>query len=140
MGWGKNSGIIAAMDHVIKHCTNITGSSLCIINMSLGGGFSASFNLAVTKTEAAGIVVVISAGNGNKTGAIDACEVSPASITAAITVGSIANNTDKKYSSSNFGACVDVYTPGENILSAPNITSVSYTLKTGMSMASPRKC
>ena len=135
-GYGTTGGIIAAMNHVIKLCTNNTGSSPCVINMSLGGGFSTSFNAAVNKTVAAGIVVVVAAGNG----AIDACEGSPASARAAITVGSIANNTDKKSSFSNFGACVDVYTPGERILSASNKANASYTIKTGTSMASPRKC
>ena len=108
--------------------------------MSLGGGFSASLNTAVNKAVAAGIVVVVAAGNGNKTGAIDACETSPASAAAAITVGSIANKTDTKYSSSNFGACVDVYAPGERILSASIKTNTSYIMRTGTSMASPRKC
>lgn len=86
---------------------------------------------------AAGIVVVVAAGNGNKTGAIDACETSPASATSAITVGSIANKTDTKSSDSNFGACVDIYAPGERILSASNKTNTSYIMRSGTSMASP---
>jgi subtilase-type proteinase RRT12 len=94
----------------------------------------------VDKTVAAGIVVVVAAGNGNKTGAIDACETSPASATSAITVGSIANKTDTKSSDSNFGACVDIYAPGERILSASNKTNTSYIMRSGTSMASPRKC
>jgi hypothetical protein len=51
--------------------------------MSQNGGFRSSLN------------VVVAVGNGNKTGA-DACEISPASVTAAITVGSNANKTDNK--------------------------------------------
>lgn len=135
-GSGSTGGMIGAMDRIAKHCKNNT-SSPCVINMSLGGNYSESFNRAVAKTVAAGVAVVVAAGND----AEDACGrngTSPASETTAITVGSI-GKTDKKSKFSNFGKCVDVYAPGELIESAWKDTNTSKKTIQGTSMAAPRK-
>jgi len=83
---------------------------------------------------AAGVVVVVAAGNY----AIHACENSPGAAVSAITVG--ATRHDDSWSSfTNYGACMDVYAPGSNILSAW-IRSPSDTNEIdGTSMAAPRK-
>jgi oryzin len=80
-----------------------------------------------------GITVVIAAGNGNVT--VDSC--SPARVEEAITVGSI-GETDKRSSFSNFGEGVDIFAPGENILSSWRGGEGNETqAATGTSMASP---
>lgn len=84
-----------------------------VINMSLGGGKSQAINNAVKAAFDKGILVVVAAGNNQG----NAADYSPASEPSAITVGS-ANKDDTQGLYSNYGPLVDVFGPGENILSA----------------------
>ncbi len=106
----------------------------CVVNMSLGVGKSDLLNEAVEIAVEYGVVVVAAAGNSAK----DACLSSPGSSTSAITVGST-TLTDSRSSFSNYGDCVDVYAPGQSILSASNTNSMMYSTKQGTSMSSPRE-
>ena len=102
--------------------------------MSLGGDKSLSMNAAAASAVAAGVVVVVAAGNDDA----DACNYSPASEPAVITVGSTTSQ-DLESSFSNHGTCVNVFAPGSDILSAwYNSNTASKTIS-GTSMASPRK-
>ena len=106
----------------------------CVINMSLGGGASATLNAAAASAVAAGVVVVVAAGNDNA----NACNYSPASEPAVITVGSTTSQDEESFFS-NHGTCVNVFAPGSDILSAwYNSNTASKTIS-GTSMASPRK-
>jgi cerevisin len=69
-------------------------------------------------------------GNDNK----DACDYSPARAQKAITVGAT-TLFDERASFSNYGKCVDVFAPGQDILSIWN--SNKYATISGTSMASP---
>lgn len=110
---------------------NLTGKAL--INMSVGGSFSTALNTAIAKVTAAGITVIVAAGNDD----VDASSDSPASAPSAITVGAIDQSTDKKASFSNFGASVDIMAPGVSVLSV-GITSITATsVLSGTSMACP---
>ncbi len=92
---------------------------------------------AVKNSIAAGINYVVSAGNGN----IDACGAPLAAIATATAVGAT-DSTDSRWTStatlgSNWGACVDIWAPGHNIVSA-GITSDTVSRTTsGTSMAAP---
>jgi serine protease len=103
-----------------------------VANMSLGGSPSSSLDQAVLNLINAGVVVVVAAGNNTA----DACNYSPSRLAAAITVGAT-TSTDGMASFSNFGGCVDVYAPGENIQSDYNTSPSSVTVLSGTSMASP---
>ena len=72
--------------------------------MSLGGSKSNAINIAVSGAVAAGVVVVVSAGND----AADACLKSPASVAGAITVAATGID-DTRGAYSNFGSCVDLF-------------------------------
>ena len=61
----------------------------------------------------AGIHVVVSAGGSNS----DAINFSPARVPSAITVGA-SGIDDARTSFSNYGSIVDVYAPGQNVISA----------------------
>ncbi len=130
-GSGSNAGVIAGVNHVVTKCP--TGSC-CIANMSLGGGYSAALNSAVNNAVSKGIVMVVAAGNDNKS----ACLYSPASAASAITVGST-TSTNYKSSFSNWGSCVDVFAPGSAITSAWNTDTTATKTISGTSMATPRK-
>jgi subtilisin family serine protease len=79
-----------------------------------------------------GIVFAVSAGNFSG----DACTQSPANAPSALTTGAT-TITDAKASFSNFGSCVDIFAPGENITSAwIGSTGATQTIS-GTSMASP---
>ena len=130
-GSGTWSGVIAGINYIIS---NKSGAS--VANMSLGGGYSESVNLAIKNLVGAGVVTVVAAGNDGA----DACNYSPAGEPLAITVGATDNptsDTEGIASYSNTGKCVDIYAPGTNIKSTwIGNTNASNTIS-GTSMASP---
>jgi subtilisin family serine protease len=79
---------------------------------------------------AAGLFFGIAAGNNNQ----DAANYSPASEPTACTVGAT-DSSDAKASFSNYGAGVDVFAPGVQILSTWNDGSTNTI--SGTSMATP---
>ena len=126
-GSGSIAAVIAGIDWVTNNHI-----SPAVANMSLGGGFSQALNDAVAKSISYGVPYVIAAGNSNA----DACGFSPASTPAAITVGGtdIAN---ARYTSSNYGPCVDINGPAVSITSAWYTSDVATAVATGTSMAAP---
>jgi subtilisin family serine protease len=68
-GAGTVSSIIAAINAVVDDITRPQR----IISMSLGGARSSALNAAVDAASAAGVLVVVAAGNEN----LDACRTSP---------------------------------------------------------------
>lgn len=125
-GSGTNSGIIAAINWIKTDHTN----SNAVANMSLGGSYSSTLNTAVTGLYNDGIVVAVAAGNSN----LNACNYSPASVTTVLTVGA-STTSDARSSYSNYGSCIDLFAPGDSILSA-GYTGGSATMS-GTSMATP---
>lgn len=75
-GSGYLSDVIAGLDWAVAH----KPSGPAVVNMSLGGGYSYDLDDAVQRTVAAGIPVVVSAGNNR-----GAYEYSPAGEPSAIT-------------------------------------------------------
>lgn len=101
-------------------------------NMSLGGGKSASLNLAVNAAVDAGIHFAVAAGNDNSI----SCRYSPASAEKAVTVGASTLSDERAYFS-NYGKCNDIFAPGLNILSAWTGSKYATNIISGTSMASP---
>ena len=100
--------------------------------MSLGGGVSSAVNSAGRSTIAAGVTVVVAAGNENA----DASTSSPASEPLAITVGATGQN-DARASFSNYGSLIDVFAPGVGILSSWIGSTTATNTISGTSMATP---
>lgn len=123
------STVLTAIDWVITHHPAGTPG---VINMSLSGGKNVELNLAVREATAAGLIVVAAAGNANR----DACVESPASAPEALTVGATTIQ-DARASFSNFGPCLDIFAPGNNIISVDNDGSNAPVLMSGTSMAAP---
>jgi subtilisin family serine protease len=126
-GSGAWSGVIAGIEWVTAHKT-----SNSVANMSLGGGYSATINTAVSNSIAAGVVYAVAAGNENT----NACNKSPASTPNAITVGAT-EPSDARASYSNVGSCLDIFAPGSGITSAGITTDTATSTISGTSMASP---
>lgn len=124
---GTYSSIIAAIDWVTAHA-----DGPAVANMSLGGVNSLALDNAVQKSVAAGITYVVSAGNKNA----DACTQSPARTADAITVAA-SNETDQRWTSSNYGACVDIFAPGTLIRSSYGTSDTATARMTGTSTATP---
>jgi subtilisin family serine protease len=126
-GSGTNSGVIAGMDWVTANRI-----SPAVANMSLGGSASQAVDDAVARMTSAGVTVAVAAGNEN----VDACTESPSRAPSAITVGAT-TSTDARASFSNYGSCVDVFAPGNNITSAWIGSTTATNTISGTSMASP---
>lgn len=126
-GSGSMSAVIAGVDWVRQNAVQPA-----VANMSLGGGPSWALDQAVRSTIAAGIPVIVAAGNDD----VDACYGSPNRVAEAITVGATRWD-DKRWSSSNWGACNDIMAPGASILSAWNSHDSAVANLSGTSMAAP---
>ncbi|KAG8772960.1 subtilisin-like serine protease [Serendipita sp. 397] len=103
-----------------------------VVNMSLGGPPSRALDAAVSAAVAGGLPFVVAAGNETQ----DANNSSPARLPEVITVGATDIN-DRIASFSNFGNKVDVFAPGDTIISASFQGDNLGAVLSGTSMASP---
>ena len=126
-GSGSLSGVIAGIDFVAAN-----HPARSVANLSLGGGASTALDTAIRNAVAAGVTVVVAAGNESQS----ACNVSPAREPAAITVGAT-TSLDARAGFSNFGSCVDLFAPGQGIKSAWVDGPTATNTISGTSMASP---
>jgi subtilisin family serine protease len=122
-----NSVVIAGVNWVTNNAQRPA-----VMNLSLGGDATAAVDAAVQATINAGVTVTVSAGNANR----DACNESPARLPAAITVGNT-TSTDTRSGTSNFGACLDLFAPGNAIISAGISSDTAQATMSGTSMAAP---
>jgi len=127
-GDGYVSWSIAAEQWVLS-----SGAKPAVVSMSLSGaGNHAAEKVSIDALVAAGVTVVVAAGNQNS----DACSYNPAWIPSAITVGSYATGGAKS-GFSNYGSCVDVWAPGSGIESTYHTSDTSTKSMSGTSMACP---
>jgi subtilisin family serine protease len=107
-----------------------------VVNMSIGFESTAtSIDTAIRNLLAEGIVVVAASGNDGGS----ACGITPAGTPGTISVGA-SNANDAETYFTNFGECVDIYAPGQSIISSwPKYLSTTntYVGETGTSMAAP---
>lgn len=127
-GSGYSSSVVAGINWVIQSHPGGAG----IINMSLGGAANTAIDSAVADATAAGLTVVVAAGNNSA----DACSYSPARAPSALTIGAI-DSTDAQASYSNYGSCVDLWAPGTSITSDWIGSSTATRTISGTSMATP---
>lgn len=129
-GSGATSGVIKGVDWVTANARKPA-----IANMSLGGGLSQALDDALRRSAAGGVFYSIAAGNAGA----DACLHSPARAGAGTDNGiatvAATTGSDGETSWSNYGPCVDVWAPGEMILSTKK--GGGTTTMSGTSMAAP---
>merc|ERR550525_894565 len=126
-GSGSTFGITNSMDWVGRN-----GIRPAIASMSLGGGYSQALNDALDDIVQAGVVVVTASGNENT----DACSKSPGSAPLSINVGAT-DPTDQRSYFSNYGACLNIWAPGRDVLSAVSTSDSASQKYSGTSMACP---
>jgi subtilisin family serine protease len=124
-GSGTTAGVIQGVDWVTANAVKPA-----VANMSLGGGVSDALDAAIAASIDSGVTYVVAAGNETA----DACGVSPARTPEAITVAA-STEADARADFSNYGECVDLFAPGEDITS-PYLLGNPMALS-GTSMASP---
>ena len=130
-GSGGGSALLAGMDYVVRQKQG-SPSTPMVVNMSLSGSASATFDNAVQNMINAGVTAVVAAGNASS----DACGISPARLSSAITVAA-SDVGDNAASFSNYGGCVDLSAPGVNITSTYVGSSTALVGMSGTSMATP---
>lgn len=125
------SAIIAGINWVTND--HLASPSVpAVANMSLGGFPNNSLDNAVLNSIRTGITYVVAAGNESDF----ADEFSPARLMEALTVGA-STQTDQGAFFTNFGTVVDLFAPGELVLSADAGSDTGGIFASGTSMASP---
>jgi subtilisin family serine protease len=124
---GTNSRSIAGVDWVTAN-----RKLPAVANMSLIGKTSKNLDKAVQASIDAGVTYVSAAGNYSS----DACGFSPSGGANLLTVASTTPDDSQEWYS-DFGPCVDLLAPGENITSAINTIDNAYDVWSGTSMAAP---
>ena len=131
-GFGSTTGILDGYEWIAQQHEERSDTQIAktVISMSISGPADDAYDEVTESMVDDGCVVVAAAGNANT----DACFYSPARVPSAITVGASSVN-DVLWYASNFGDCVDIYAPGDVILSTlPGDTTAYYS---GTSMATP---
>ncbi len=127
-GDGSASTVVPGIDWVISDHT----SGRAVANMSFGGPGNSVVDDAVKALIADGVAVTIAAGNDGQ----DACNVTPARVPDALTVGATTAQ-DSRSAFSNVGSCLDLFAPGSNVLSAWKDSATATNTVSGTSMAAP---
>jgi oryzin len=129
---GTTSTVLDGFNWAVNDIISNGRAAKSVISMSLGGGISDAFNQAVANAVSQGVTVVVAAGNDGA----DAANYSPSSAPEAITVGAIQSD-NARASYSNFGALVDIFAPGTDILSTWIGSDTETNTISGTSMATP---
>ncbi|BFU46787.1 S8 family peptidase [Krasilnikovia sp. MM14-A1004] len=126
-GRGSYAQIIAGINWITAHAARPA-----VVNMSIEGPPSRALDDAVHRSVAAGITFVVAAGNDSR----DACRVSPAREPSALTVGAT-DRRDRRARFSNYGRCLDLFAPGQAIVSDWTSSNHAHQAMSGTSMAAP---
>jgi cerevisin len=129
-GSGTFADVISGINYVATQA-KATGRPT-VLSMSLGGGASSAVDSAVAGATSAGVHVAVAAGNSNT----DAGSTSPARAPTANTVGA-STIADARASFSNYGSVVDIWAPGQNVISTYGTSDTATASLSGTSMATP---
>ena len=128
-GSGSTSNAVRAIDYAVANGAKVINNSWG------GGGFDAQLDAAISRARAAGVIVVVAAGNDSRNNDSVPSYPSAYNYDNIVSVAATDSN-DMLASFSNYGATsVDIAAPGVSILSTtPNNTYSSFS---GTSMAAP---
>ena len=133
-GHSKIDWIIEAFEWISDHIKQTSQlNTKSVINMSWGfDDYDEEYSYFDDIIRQIPAVPVAAAGNDNT----DACFSMPSRFTSVITVGAT-NAFDRLSWYTNYGSCVDILAPGDDILSASHRDSTSEVEKSGTSMSAP---
>lgn len=131
---GTWNTILQGIECVLNH-TKHRGNQSAVVNMSIFGTKHRAIKKGIDRLIKRGITVVGIVGNSN-TKPKDSCKTFPASVQGVIGV-SASTRLDEAYRYSNAGVCVDLYAPGEGIISASHSCEFCRDTRSGSSMAAP---
>ncbi|KAG5644128.1 hypothetical protein DXG03_009075 [Asterophora parasitica] len=130
-GSGKISDVISGLNWVASSVATSGRPSIATLSLAVDG-ISIPLDNTVSSLVSRGIHVTVAAGNSRT----DANSTSPARAAGVITVGA-STIADARASFSNYGAVVNVFAPGENIISAWIGSTTATNNLSGTSMATP---
>lgn len=132
---GTASGVIAGYNWAVNDIVTKNRQNTAVINMSLGGRASATWDAAITAGFSRGALSVVASGNENQ----DAANSSPARSPEVICVGNMQRDGARYGGTygSNYGPVVDIFAAGTAIVSADYRSDTGTSTKTGTSMAAP---
>ncbi|XP_053928375.1 proprotein convertase subtilisin/kexin type 9 [Cuculus canorus] len=132
-GKGTVSGTLMGLEF-IKATLKAQLSAPPVVLLPFTGAYSRVLNAGCRQMAQMGVVMVTAAGNYKD----DACLYSPASEPEVITVGAT-NSEDQPASigtlGTNFGRCVDLFAPGDDIIGASSDCSTCFVAQSGTSQA-----
>lgn len=138
-GEGSTASLLCGMEKLLQdgkdyNAANNPKKIRSVVNLSLGvNGRSDALDKAVKDMTDVGYTVVIAAGNNDD----NACFYSPYHKTA-IVVGALSDDEDgknDKTANSNYGSCIDLWAPGEDMYGASNQGEYESVMKSGTSVA-----
>ena len=137
-GSGYLSDIITGLNWAVSHHTNrpaVGNMSLGVAVSSISSASLAALDTAVKNLMNDGIVGVAASGNSG----VEACGYVPAATAGTISVGAVWNASGQltETSWSNYGECVDIFSPGGSIRSADYTSDSGFKVMSGTSMAAP---
>uniref|UniRef100_A0A8B9FFQ0 Proprotein convertase subtilisin/kexin type 9 n=1 Tax=Amazona collaria TaxID=241587 RepID=A0A8B9FFQ0_9PSIT len=132
-GKGTVSGTLIGLEF-IKAAMEAQPYAPLVVVLPFAGAYSRVLNAGCRRMARIGVVLIAAAGNYKD----DACLYSPASEPEVITVGAT-NSEDQPTSigtlGTNFGRCVDLFAPGDDIIGASSDCSTCFTAQSGTSQA-----
>ena len=129
-GAGTSTMVLNGLNWILE---NHQPGERAVVNMSIGFESPAkSIDTVIQNLLAEGVVVVAASGNDSKS----ACGMTPAGTQGTISVGASMSN-DGEPLFTNFGECVDIYAPGQTIISSWPLATNTYANETGTSMSAP---
>lgn len=133
-GGGTDVAVADAIEWIIDdHAFGVPAVAVMSFGTTASGDdASPLLDAAVEELIADGVVAVVAAGNDGD----DACRYSPARVPDAITVGATTSR-DRVTNYSASGNCVDIFAPGDRIVSAGVSSDTAAVSKNGTSMAAP---
>ncbi|KAJ7395383.1 Proprotein convertase subtilisin/kexin type 9 [Pitangus sulphuratus] len=136
-GKGTISGTLMALEF-IRMTLEAQPYAPLVVLLPLAGAHSRVLNTGCRRMAQDGVVIVAAAGNYKD----DACLYSPASELEVITVGAT-NSEDQPASigtlGTNFGSCVDLFAPGDDIIGASSLAAMLLSAKPWLSLAELRQ-
>ncbi|KAM8929953.1 proprotein convertase subtilisin/kexin type 9 [Pelodytes ibericus] len=132
-GKGTVVGSLTGLEFIRKTLMDQPYSPLIVL-IPFVGGYSRTLNAASRTLVKSGVVIIAAAGNYKD----DACLYSPASEPEVITVGAT-NYQDQPVTmgtlGTNFGNCIDIFAPGDDIIGASSDCTTCFTSQSGTSQA-----